>query len=132
MGNACRLLSKIWWGFGAICSFYFSSILGIEIDWGLYKERDWVLTIAIFLGAMLFVTVVSVALYTLGDIYDKVYYSNVDSIELSPQVAQKLAALIHEEETKKILANGGWECPDCGEINRSYLTTCKCGKGKNN
>lgn len=34
-------------------------------------------------------------------------------------------------EEKKILANGGWKCPDCGNINRSYETTCKCGKHKN-
>lgn len=33
-------------------------------------------------------------------------------------------------EEKNILANGGWQCPDCGKINRSYETTCKCGKRK--
>lgn len=34
------------------------------------------------------------------------------------------------DEEKNILANGGWQCPDCGKINRSYETTCKCGKRK--
>ncbi|MGN0370437.1 MAG: hypothetical protein ACI4EW_07815 [Butyrivibrio sp.] len=34
------------------------------------------------------------------------------------------------DEEKNILANGGWKCPDCGKINRSYETTCKCGKRK--
>lgn len=73
---------------------------------------------------------ISVALYTLGEIYDRVF-SSTFSRGMSASVENGLTAIANEEEKKRILNNGGWKCPDCGKVNRSYETTCKCGRSKN-
>lgn len=41
-----------------------------------------------------------------------------------------ITAMAEEAEKKKILANGGWKCPDCGKLHHSYETSCSCGKSK--
>jgi len=49
---------------------------------------------------------------------------------LSKEAEAGLSQLDKEAEINKIIAKGGWKCPNCGKINYSYETTCKCGRGK--
>jgi len=36
-----------------------------------------------------------------------------------------------DEEEAKILAEGGWKCPDCGNLNSKFISNCICGRHKN-
>lgn len=134
MGDACKALSKIYAVLGGIGAFYLSYSLGRTASIGHYStsyERDWLLTIAIFLGSALSVAIVSVVLEAVGEIHDRVYYLSYSGrTALSSDAEQGLAVLGQEAEAKRIVANGGWKCPDCGKANNSYETTCICGKSK--
>ena len=135
MGNICKTLAKIYGVIGAIGTIAASIILGKTASIEKYSisyERNWLLTIAIFLGVGLSVAMVTAALYTLGEIYDRVYSSSFSAnSSISAETARGLAALGKEEEEKKMLASGGWKCPaPCNKVHPSYETSCLCGKSK--
>ena len=132
MGNTCKLLSKVFGVLGAIGTIvvaYFggrtANLYSMRYD---YYERNWPLTIGIFIGTGLGVAIISVALYTLGEIYDKVYSMSFNGVgSISESTAKGLEYLGQQAEEERLLKNGGWKCPNCGKINNSYETTCKCG-----
>lgn len=119
MGKACKTLSVIYGILGTISAFVVAFYYGRVAEVSRYETtytRNWVLTISLFLGIMLSVIIVCVALSTLGDVWLKVnglsYYRAT------------------QESDTHILQNGGWKCPDCGTVNMSYNSTCKCGRSK--
>ena len=135
MGDICKTLAKIYGVIGAIGTIAASVIWGKTASIGKYSisyERNWLLTIAIFLGVGLSVAMVTAALYTLGEIYDRVYSSSFSAnSSISAETASGLAALGKEAEEKKMLASGGWKCPaPCNKVHPSYETSCLCGKSK--
>lgn len=68
MGTACRILSIIYGIIGAIGAFITSN--------RIHKTTDnWGITIAVFFAVVLSVAMVTVALYTIGEIYDGLNYS---------------------------------------------------------
>ena len=68
MGTACRILSIIYGIIGAIGAFVTSN--------RIHKTTDnWGITIAVFFAVVLSVAMVTVALYTIGEIYDGLTYS---------------------------------------------------------
>lgn len=136
MGDICKILAKIYGVIGAVGTIAASIIGGKTASIGTYSiryERNWLLTIAIFLGVGLSVAMVTAALYTLGKIYDRVYSSSFSAnSSISTEAANGLAVLAKEAEEKKILANGGWKCPaPCNKVHRSYESSCSsCGTAK--
>ena len=128
MGTACRTLSIIYGILGVIGSFITSKRI-------LETTDNWGTTIAVFFGVVLLVAMVTVGLYTLGEIYETAN----NSIGVGSQ-SGKINALAQETvsskskretEEKRKLSSGGWKCPDCGKMNNSYETTCSCGRRKN-
>lgn len=135
MGNVCKTLAIVYGVIGAIGTIIVSIIFGKTASIEMYSidyERNWLLTIAIFLGVGLTVAMVTAALYTLGEIYDRVYSSSFsENSSISAETARGLAALGKEEEEKEMLASGGWKCPaPCNKVHPSYETSCLCGKSK--
>lgn len=135
MGDICKTLAKIYGVIGAIGTIVASITLGKTAsirNYSISYERSWLLTIAIFLGVGLSVAMVTAALYTLGEIYDRVYSSSFSAnSSISAETATSLTALAKENEEKKMLASGGWKCPaPCNKIHPSYETSCSCGKSK--
>ena len=136
MGENCKTLAIIYAIIGTISSFFMAFLYGRRAtgSYGshVFYERSWLLTIIIFVAVMFLVSMVSVALYTIGEIYDKVcglsYSGNTSSI--SDKAVKGLEQLGDEAEEKSVLSNGGWKCPDCGRLHRSYETSCICGKSK--
>lgn len=35
---------------------------------------------------------------------------------------------IKKQDSKVTSSSGGWECPQCGNYNEAYTSTCKCGR----
>ncbi len=128
MGSVCKGLATLYGVFGSIGTIVMSYSLG-KIGAVHRADRTWLLTISVFLGMGLMVAMICVALYTLGDIHEQLQsYTFAGRSGLSD-----LSGLSEDKETKnkRLLANGGWKCPDCGSIHPSYETTCKCGRSKN-
>ena len=135
-GGLCKLLAIIYGILGSIGSIVMANILGKSAEYDFVKremvsERNWPLTIAIFVGTLLVVAMISVGLYTIGEIYDRVY-SNAFTANgaISEKTAEGLAVLAEQAETERTLDAGGWRCPDCNKVNPSYVTTCMCGRSK--
>ena len=51
-------------------------------------------------------------------------------IQKAIQSSSAFFAAENEARERKILAEGGWRCPNCGELNHHYVTSCSCGKSK--
>ena len=132
LGSLCKKLATIYGFLGAIGTIILAVKFGkvADIGWsGVDYERDWGLTLTIFFASGLSVAIVTVALYTLGEIHDKLV-----GLKYLFEDANKPSALqegAKEAEDRKILENGGWKCPDCGKIHRGYETSCTCGRSKN-
>ena len=74
IGGCCKILAKIYGVIGAIGSIVLANIYGKESEVNYYFERveyqqNWELTIAIFVGVLLVVSMICIALYTIGAIY---------------------------------------------------------------
>jgi hypothetical protein len=50
-----------------------------------------------------------------------------DDIEF---IKYKVMELDRKGSEDKTEINDGWKCEECGKVNRSYTTTCTCGKSK--
>lgn len=127
MGNQCRILAIIYMILGVISSIILAISLGITAEMGKYSvqfERNWVLTLAIFVGGVFTSYIVYVIMMTLADTHDTVsqILFKVGNIPTS--------SIGYASEEDIFLANGGWKCPDCQKLNYSYETTCRCGKSK--
>lgn len=138
MGENCKTLAVIYAILGVIASFFMAFVYGRRVvgtstySSQIYYKSSWLLTIVIFVAVIFFVSMVSVALYTIGDIYDKVcaLSYNGNSLTMSKDATKGLEQLGKEAEEKQVLGKGGWKCPDCGRIHRSYETSCVCGRSK--
>lgn len=47
-----------------------------------------------------------------------------------PKVSYSENLLLKKVENDNILNNGGWKCCYCNSINASYVTSCSCGRNK--
>lgn len=137
IGGCCKILAKIYGVIGAIGSIVLANIYGKESEVNYYFERveyqqNWELTIAIFVGVLLVVSMICIALYTIGAIYDAVNSSAFQKggVARYEKLGEGTSVIAEQDEVNKIIENDGWRCSDCGKINQSYITTCMCGKSK--
>lgn len=55
----------------------------------------------------------------------------LESIEtLEYKINNLQAKKTPNSEKNSVVSTSGWECPNCGTINPSYVSTCSCGKGR--
>lgn len=137
IGRWCKILAKIYGVIGTIGSIVLANIYGKEAEANSYFERveyqrNWMLTIAIFVGVLLVVSMICITLYTIGAIYDAVNSSAFQKggVDRYEKLEEGTSVIAEQDEVNRIIENGGWRCSDCGKINQSYITTCMCGKSK--
>ena len=90
-------------------------------------NRNWGVTLGIFFGTFFPTIILSVILFAISEILENQEIIMASNKQVSPTL---LGSLEKEAEEKDILSNGGWKCPKCGNVNRSYTNTCKCGAKK--
>ncbi|MBO7732814.1 MAG: hypothetical protein J6S67_09685 [Methanobrevibacter sp.] len=87
------------------------------------KQLGFLSAISVYIMAL----VLPVILLAIAEIIENQEYIIALNKQVSPTL---LGSLEKEAEEKDILSNGGWKCPKCGNVNRSYTNTCKCGAKK--
>ena len=87
------------------------------------KQLGFLSAISVYIMAL----VLPVILLAIAEIIENQEYIIALNNQVSPTL---LGSLEKEAEEKDILSNGGWKCPKCGNVNRSYTNTCKCGAKK--
>lgn len=136
MKKACYVLGIIVIVAGLVGAVILAHRLGVTVDivtsGSYYKftetvsNRDWGTTIGIFVGVLFPSIVLGIMLFAFSDILEK--------LDAQATIIEKFTPLLknmpNEELEKKILADGGWKCPECGNVNRSYTNECKCGLKK--
>ncbi|GLC78177.1 hypothetical protein [Lacrimispora brassicae] len=106
---------------GAIASFYFAKTFGINVSlWGR-PERDWLLTILIFISALFLFFVNFVILVS--------FYEILDNQEQIYQKLHQVTCKI-EKQSEAIPPVDSWKCSKCGKYNLNYVGTCGCGNLK--
>lgn len=103
---------------GVIGSFVLAQQLGIQFSGRLSLERNWGLTIAIFLSGLFMTAIWSAVLLGIAEILSNL--EEVPSVS-EAETPSHLSALIEEESASV------WKCPQCGKNNASYTGTCGCG-----
>lgn len=106
---------------GIIASFFFARIGGMNFLITGAAERDWLLTIIIFVAVLFGCFVNFAILYAI--------YEILDNQELIYGKLNQLAAK-SEPETKDESSPDKWKCPKCGKYNLHYVGTCGCGYSK--
>lgn len=125
MKKICSVLATLTLIFGLIGAFILAKDLGMP---NLFDtERNWGVTIGVFIGIACSAVVLSVILFALSQILENQEYIISTSKQVSPTL---LGSLEKEAEKKEVMSFGGWECPKCGTLNRSHTGTCKCGQKK--
>jgi len=106
---------------GVIGSFFTAKAFGMSFVKMSY-ERNWPMTIGIFVGSLfcfviLFVIMVAIEeiLHNQDTIYKKITEGNADT-----------KAFINSDPT----SFDGWKCSKCGKNNANYVGTCSCGNTK--
>ena len=84
-----------------------------------------VFTQSILAGILYIIVGVLCILFYAGFIF--LFLDMADDIEF---IKYKVMELDHKGSEDKTEINDGWQCEECGRVNRSYTTTCTCGKSK--
>lgn len=117
---------------GFISAFALAFFMGRTSDLDYFRasyERNWGLTIAIFLG----VVFVSVLQYAVLEALSRIL-GTLDSISNYTRKSASIVSRQDENEQKEKAVETGnmWKCTSCGRINEKYITTCACGQNKFN
>lgn len=79
-----------------------------------------------FIGFLYLILGIFVAIFYIGFIFLFLDMSeNVEYIKFKISDIDRRKEVNKQEEIKD-----GWKCEECGKVNRSYTTTCTCGKTK--
>ncbi|WP_077609606.1 hypothetical protein [Clostridium sp. Marseille-P2415] len=106
---------------GAIAGFFFAKFYGVNILLSGDLERDWLLTIIIFVFILFcsFISfVILMAIYEILDNQHHIY-------EKLTQITAKIDKQVENEPSPN-----KWKCSKCGKYNMNYVGTCSCGNTK--
>lgn len=130
MSGICRILGKITLVLGLIGAFAVAMIYGETYqDEIIYKtvktvtQRNWGLTIGLFVGIAFSAVILAVILMALGDILETLEHHDI----IIKDSEQGLKLLTKQAKDQETLAGGGWQCPKCNAVNYFHTKTCKCG-----
>lgn len=133
MSGICRVLGRLTLIFGLVGAFVLASIYGetyreetFYTTVKLIPQRDWGLTIGIFVGSAFSVVILAVILLAISDIIDML--ERHDSILKGAESG--LEMLSKQAKDQETISGGGWKCPKCSNINYFHTKRCKCGYEK--
>lgn len=138
MGNTCKLIGYIWSIFGFISSIILAYSYGKVRDTYHFlgstqysSERNWLLTILIFMISLLSVAVISVILFALSEVlfYLESLKHNMNSIR---SANNNLAGNDNKTDVLSLNNNAAyWICKECSTKNSNTVISCKnCGTYK--
>lgn len=120
--NVCKLVSKVILVLGIIGSFFLAYSSGLIVDISSRSssydlERNWLLTILIFIFSC-FGTFASFLLFhSLGEILDYLDILHTNMKEAIPEAPEADDPAM-------------WVCESCGRKNKPYVGTCSCGQNR--
>lgn len=131
MQKQCKVIAIIELVLGIIGSFVLAWASGLVLN-----ERNWLITIVVFLVSVAVSYSVFVVLFSISEILQNQerISSRIYSLESSADKQnEKLTALgcsslfrdVQGSEERK-----SWICPKCGKRNNNYVGTCGCGARK--
>ncbi len=123
MEKICKYLGCIIEILGVIGSFNLAKVLGMstkEVLFSTHVERDWGITISVFLGGVIVTSALAFLLFGISVVLDRIDYMEYNMSELKRQLEKKDEK---EEDNKNT-----WKCPICGKRNQLYTGTCSCGQ----
>ena len=82
----------------------------------------------ILLGGLLSTAITSSMLFGLSKILESLetLEYKVNNLEQGKTTEKKNVI----SDKNSVVSTSGWECPNCGTLNPSYVSTCSCGKGR--
>ena len=91
-----------------------------------YFERDWSMTIGIFIGGLISILIVFGILEGMVAILENQedIYTQLRTNNNSVSSYMENNPLFNQPKKDE------WKCPNCGKINASYVGTCSCGTEK--
>lgn len=143
MKKTCGVLATIILILGFAGSIALAVIFGVrveEVTEGTYykyttlvEHRDPGLTFSIFFGSFVSVLIISIILYALSEILERLEKLENANLKMASNVVNKTADNIIEVENKEPIPsapNGFWKCSHCGTINANAVKKCWCGERK--
>ena len=82
----------------------------------------------ILLGGLLSTAITSSILFGLSKILESMESLEYKINNIKQDIANEKTSLVSEKNS--VVSTSGWECPNCGTLNPSYVSTCRCGKGR--
>ena len=143
MKKTCGVLATVILILGFIGSIVLAGVFGVrieEVTEGTYykyttlvEHRDYGLTFGIFFGAFISVLIVSIILYALSEILERL--EKLEGINLkTPNEAVNEATdntiKVSEKEPTPSTPDGFWKCAHCGTINLNRVKKCWCSQRK--
>lgn len=147
MKGICKVIAYVNLVLGIIGSIAAAYLGGRSLDtysrYSISYDRNWLLTIAIFLGIMLMVITLYVILMSLVELLEKQEWMESRLLELDMEEKEKdnssqpsfkasnsKADLLRAAASQDVRKNV-WVCSECGETNSAASRTCKgCGRDR--
>lgn len=111
---------------GIIGSIVVAKVFGSSVDRFGYVDRDWGLTIGIFIGGLLSTLCTSGILLGIGAMLEYLETITHKLNDVTTSQNKRHRTQRQEYEPK----DGEWKCAACGKINAPYVGTCGCGHNK--
>lgn len=121
-----KILARIHLVLGLIGSTYLAYSKGkilTSVRFEIY-ERNWLITVAIFIASFYGVLILYTILSSLYSIIDSIDFITYNALREGKQSFYPVGNL------KKELKEGQWRCADCGKVNNDYVKHCGCGASK--
>lgn len=124
MKSICKTFGNIILFLGIIGSIFISNSLGKVLNYETIKlERNWTLTITLFLSCALSAIVLSIILYGIGEILERLEHIG-GAMDIQSGDSSNLPTSRSSENIKSI-KDTSWRCPTCGQINNTSDLKCK-------
>lgn len=123
MESICKLFGRVFIILGLISSFMIAKNFGVSMsNQFIGLERDWGLTILLFVSCAFCSTILGVILLGLAEVLQnqRIIAGRINEVENNLNTVKK--------ETVTKLSAGSWRCKRCNKINEKYIGTCSCGE----